>query len=171
MLVSRTDQRVTSPAFRVRVFGLRGSPRSRLLSHRALPLDSPRSCDAVRSTGLSTADACLAALYNTFATFTMCRRITPHSSCVVEPDGQLPRCGLRKRTAHQMASDDMSHDDASKHQSPPKRPKRTPTFTRAQSPSSRGPAKKRTKEGQGRRQIMVCGGYTRGKRCAVPHKV
>lgn len=50
-----------------------------------------------------------------------------------------------------MASDDMSHDDASKHQSPPKRPKRTPTFTRAQSPSSRGPAKKRRKEWLGRR--------------------
>jgi hypothetical protein len=52
-----------------------------------------------------------------------------------------------------MASDDISHEDASKHQSPPKRPKRTATFTRAHSPSSRSSAKKRTKKGLGRRHM------------------
>ena len=51
-----------------------------------------------------------------------------------------------------MASNDMSHEDASKHQSPPKRPKRTPTFTRAHSPSSSGSAKKRTIKALGRRR-------------------
>jgi hypothetical protein len=91
-------------------------------------------------------------LYNTFATFTMCRRITLHNSRVVEPDGQLPRYGLCKRTAHQMASDNMSHDDASKHQSPPERPKRTPTFTRAHSLSSNSSSKNRTMKGLGRRR-------------------
>jgi len=82
----------------------------------------------------------------------MCRRITPYSSRVVEPDGQPLRYGLRKRTAHQMASDDTSHEDASKHQSPPKRPKRTPASSSAHSPSSRGPAKKRTIKGLGQRR-------------------
>jgi hypothetical protein len=56
-----------------------------------------------------------------------------------------------------MASDDMSHEDASKHQSPPNRPKRTPTFTRAHSPSSRGSAKKRTIKGLGRRHTRKDG--------------
>lgn len=77
-------------------------------------------------------DACLVALHNTFATFAMRPRITPHSSRVAEPDDQPPRHGLRKRTAHQMASDDKSHEDASRHQSPPKRLKRTPTLIRTQ---------------------------------------
>ena len=56
-----------------------------------------------------------------------------------------------KRAAHQTLSDGKSHDDASRHQSPPKRPKRTPTFTRAHSPSSSASAKKRTIKGLGRR--------------------
>jgi hypothetical protein len=81
----------------------------------------------------------------------MRRRTTSYSSRVAKSDGQLPRYGLRKRTAHHLASDDKSHEDASRHQSPPKRPKRTPTFTRAHSPSSRGSAKKRTIKGLGRR--------------------
>ena len=81
----------------------------------------------------------------------MCRRFTPHRSRVVEPDEQPLRYGLRKRTAHHLASDDKSHEDASRHQSPPKRPKRTPTFTRAHSPSSSGSAKKRTIKWLGRR--------------------
>jgi len=51
-----------------------------------------------------------------------------------------------------MASDDKSHEDASRHQSPPKRPKWTPTFTRAHSPSPRGSAKKRAIKGLGRRR-------------------
>ena len=51
-----------------------------------------------------------------------------------------------------MASDDKSHEDASRHQSPPKRPKRKPTLTRAHSPSSRCPAKKRTIKGLGHRR-------------------
>jgi hypothetical protein len=96
-------------------------------------------------------DVCLVALYYTFATFTMRLRITPDGSRVAEPDGQRPRYGLRKRAGHQMVSDDKSHEDASRHQSPPKRPKRTPTFTRAHSPSPRGSAKKSTIKGLGRR--------------------
>jgi hypothetical protein len=96
-------------------------------------------------------DACLAALHNTFATFTMRRRITPHISRVAEPDDQPLEYGLRKRTAHQTVSDDKSHEDAPRHRSPPKRLKRTPASSSAHSPSSRGPAKKRTKEGLGRR--------------------
>jgi hypothetical protein len=83
---------------------------------------------------------------------TMRRRITPHSSRVAELDEQLPRYGLRKRTAHQMASDGKSLEDApkhledaSKHQNLPKRPKRTPNFTRAQSSSLRGSAKRKTR--------------------------
>jgi hypothetical protein len=96
-------------------------------------------------------NACLAALHNTLAILTMCRRITPHSSRVAEPDDQPPRYGLREGTAHQMASDDKSHEDAPKHQSPPKRIKRTPASPSAHSSSSRGPAKNKTKEGQGRR--------------------
>jgi len=50
--VSRTDQ--TSPASRVRVFALRGSPRWHSLSHHASPFASPRCRDAVRLTGLFT---------------------------------------------------------------------------------------------------------------------
>jgi hypothetical protein len=50
-----------------------------------------------------------------------------------------------------MALDDKSHEDASRHQCPPKRLKRTPTFTRAHSSFSRGSAKKRTIKGLGRR--------------------
>jgi hypothetical protein len=91
-------------------------------------------------------DAYLVALHYTFARFTMRSRITTDRSRVAEPHGQRPRYGLRKRTAHQMASDDKSHEDASRHQSPPKRPKRTPAFTRAQSPSSRDFAKKKNEE-------------------------
>jgi hypothetical protein len=83
--------------------------------------------------------------------FTMRSRITPDSSRMAEPDEQLPRYGLRKRTAHQNALDDESHQDASRHQSPPKRPKRTPAFTHAHPPSSRGSVKKRTKKGLGQR--------------------
>jgi len=83
--------------------------------------------------------------------FTMRRRTTSYSSRVAKSDEQLPRYGLRKRTAHHLASDDKSHEDASRHQSPPKRPKRTPTFTRAHSPSSSGSAKKRTIKGLERR--------------------
>lgn len=82
----------------------------------------------------------------------MRRRTSSYSSHVAKSDGQLPRYGLRKRTAHHLASDDKSHEGASRQQSPPKRPKRTPTFTRAHSPSSRGSAKKRTIKGLGRRQ-------------------
>ena len=84
--------------------------------------------------------------------FTMRRRTTSYSSRVAKSDEQLPRYGLRKRTAHHLASDDKSHEDASRHQSPPKRPKRTPTFTRAHSPSPRCPAKKRTIKGLGQRR-------------------
>jgi hypothetical protein len=51
-----------------------------------------------------------------------------------------------------MALDGKSPEDASGHQSLPKRPKRTPTFARAQSPSSRGSAKKRTKKRLGQRR-------------------
>jgi hypothetical protein len=87
---------------------------------------------------------------------TMRRRITPHSSRVAELDEQLPRYGLRKRTAHQMASDGKSLEDApkhledaSKHQNLPKRPKRTPNFTRAQSSSLRGSAKRKTRKWSG----------------------
>jgi hypothetical protein len=86
--------------------------------------------------------------------FTMRRRITPHSSHVPEPDEHPPRHGFRRRTAHQMVSDDKSHEDASRHQSPPKRPKRTPAFTCAHSPSPRDSAKKRTKERSGRRHTQ-----------------
>jgi hypothetical protein len=78
-------------------------------------------------------------------------RITPDSSRVAEPDGQRPRYGLRKRAGHQTVSDDKSHEEAPRHRSPPKRLKRTPASSSAHSPSSRGPAKKRTKEGQGQR--------------------
>jgi hypothetical protein len=81
----------------------------------------------------------------------MRHRTTSYSSRVAKSDGQLPRYGLRKRTAHHLASDDKSQEDASRHQSPPKRPKRTPTFTRAHSPSSSASAKKRTIKGLGRR--------------------
>jgi hypothetical protein len=52
-----------------------------------------------------------------------------------------------------MASDGKSHEDATRHYSLPKRHKRTPTFTRARSPSSRGSANKRTKKGLGRRHM------------------
>jgi hypothetical protein len=83
---------------------------------------------------------------------TIRRRTTPYSSRVAKSDGQLPRYGLRKRTAHHLASDDKSYEDASRHQSPPKRPKRTLTFTRAHSPTSRRSAKKRTMRGIGRRR-------------------
>ena len=93
----------------------------------------------------------MVALHHPFATSTMRSRITPHSSRMVEPDGQLPRYGRRKGTAHQMASDDESHEDAFRPQSPPKRPKRTPTFTHAHSPSSRSSAKNRTIKGLGGR--------------------
>ena len=78
-------------------------------------------------------------------------RITPDSSRMAEPDGQRPRYGLRKRAGHQTVSDDKSHEDAPRHQSPPKRLKRTPASSSAHSPSSRGPAKKKRKEGQGQR--------------------
>lgn len=77
--------------------------------------------------------------------------MTRYSSRVAESDEQLPRYRFRKRTAHQMASDGKSLEDALRHQILPKRPKRTPTSTRAQSSSSRGPARKRTKRGLGRR--------------------
>ena len=83
--------------------------------------------------------------------FTMRRRTSTHSSHMAKPDEQLPRYGLRKRTAHHLALDDESREDTFRGQSPPKRPKRTTTFTYAQSPSSRVPARKRMKEGQGRR--------------------
>jgi hypothetical protein len=96
-------------------------------------------------------DVCLVALHHTFATFTMRSRITPDSSRVAEPDGQRPRYGLRKIAGHQTVSDDKSHEDAPRHRSPPKRLKRTPASSSAHSPSSRGPAKKRRKEGQGQR--------------------
>ena len=96
-------------------------------------------------------DVCLVALHHTFATFTMRSRITPDSSRGAEPDGQRPRYGLRKRTAHQTVSDDKSHEDAPRHRSPPKRLKRTPASSSAHSPSSQGSAKKRRKEGQGQR--------------------
>ena len=79
-------------------------------------------------------------------------RITPDSSRVAEPDGQRPRYGLRKRTAHQTVSDDKSYKDATRHRSPPKRLKRTPASSSAHSPSSRGPAKKRTIKGLGQRR-------------------
>jgi hypothetical protein len=88
-------------------------------------------------------NACLVALHNTFATV--------YDTSQNDPT-QPPRYGLRERTAHHMASDGRSHEDASKHHSPPKRPKRTPTFTRAHSPSQRGSAKKRTIKGLGRRR-------------------
>ena len=83
--------------------------------------------------------------------FMMLRRTTSYSSRAAKSDGQLPRYGLRKRTAHNLASDDESHEDVSRHQNPPKKLKRTPAFSSAHMPSSRNPAKKRTKEGQGRR--------------------
>jgi hypothetical protein len=79
----------------------------------------------------------------------MRRRITPHSSRVAELDEQLPRYGLRKRTTHQTALDGKSLEDPSKHQNLPKRPKRTPNFTRAQSSSSRGSAKRKTRKQSG----------------------
>ena len=50
-----------------------------------------------------------------------------------------------------MVSDNKTQEDASRHQSLRKRPKRTPTFARAHSPSSSGSAKKRTIKGLGRR--------------------
>jgi hypothetical protein len=81
----------------------------------------------------------------------MRHRTTSYSLRVAKSDGQLPRYGLRKRTAHHLASDDKSYEDASRHQSPPKRPKRTPTFTRAHSPSSSASARKRTIKELGRR--------------------
>jgi hypothetical protein len=83
---------------------------------------------------------------------TMCCKITLHSSRIAESDRQLPRYGLCKRTAYRMVSDDKSHKDASRHQSLSKRPKRTPTFTRAHSPCPRDSAKKRTIKGLGRRR-------------------
>jgi hypothetical protein len=121
-----------------------GTPRElRVGSRRAMP-PAP-GCDTLGC------DACLAALHNTFAIFTMRRRITPHTSRVAESDDQPPNYGLRKRKAHQTVSDDKSHEDAPRQQRPPKRPKRTPASSSAHSPSLRGPAKKRRKEGQGRR--------------------
>jgi hypothetical protein len=81
----------------------------------------------------------------------MRRRIAPHSSCGAEPDEQLPTYGLRKRIAHHMVSGGKSFEDASRHQSLPKRHKRTPTLTRAQSSSLRGSAKKETKKRLGQR--------------------
>jgi hypothetical protein len=81
----------------------------------------------------------------------MRRRTTSYSSGVAKSDGQLLRYGLRKRTAHHLASDDKSQEDASRHQSPPKRLKQTPASSSALSPSSRGPAKKGRKGGQGQR--------------------
>jgi hypothetical protein len=122
-----------------------GTPRElRVGSRRAMP-PAP-GCDTLGY------NACLAALHNTFATFTMRRRTTPHTSRVAEPDDQPPKYGLRKRTAHQTVSDDKSHEDAPRHQSPPKRLKRTSAFSSAHSPSSRGPAKNRTMKGLGRRR-------------------
>jgi hypothetical protein len=56
-----------------------------------------------------------------------------------------------------MASDDKSHEDAPRHQSPTKRLKQTSTFSSAHSPSSRGPAKKRTIKGLGRRRTRKDG--------------
>ena len=79
-------------------------------------------------------------------------RTTTDSSRVAEPDDQPPRYELRKRTAHQMASDDKSHEDAPRHQSPTKRLKWTSAFSSAHSPSSRGSANKRTIKGLGRRR-------------------
>jgi hypothetical protein len=96
-------------------------------------------------------NVCLVALHHTFATFTMRSGITPDSLRVAEPDGQRPRYGIRMRTGHQTVSDDKSHEDAPRHRSPPKRLKRTPASSSAYFPSSRGPAKKRRKEGQGQR--------------------
>jgi len=50
-----------------------------------------------------------------------------------------------------LSSDDKSYEHVSRHQSSPKRPQRTPTVTRAHSPSSSASAKKRTIKGLGRR--------------------
>jgi len=79
----------------------------------------------------------------------MRRVINSHNLRVVKQDTQLPRYGLRKRTA--LASDDKSHEDTRRHRSPPKRLKQTPASSSAHSPSSRGSAKKRRETEQGQR--------------------
>jgi hypothetical protein len=63
---------------------------------------------------------------------TLRRRINPHSSRIAKPNKKLQRYGLRKRTARHMASDKKSLGDASRHLNILKKPKRTPTFIRAQ---------------------------------------
>jgi hypothetical protein len=75
----------------------------------------------------------------------MRHKVTPHSSSDVEPDKQLPRYGLRKKTAQ---SDGKNLEDA-RHQSLASRTKQTPTNTRAQSSSWRGSVKKRTRVSSG----------------------
>jgi hypothetical protein len=53
-------------------------------------------------------------------------------SRIVKPNKKLQRYGLRKRTARHMTSDEKSLEHASRHLNVLKKPKRTPTFKRAQ---------------------------------------
>lgn len=78
----------------------------------------------------------------------MPRKVTPRISRGADSDEQLPKYGLRKRTAHRMVSDRKNLGDA-RRQSLARRTKRTPSDTRAQSPSSRGSVKKRTRVSSG----------------------
>jgi hypothetical protein len=76
----------------------------------------------------------------------MRRNVAARSSRDVEPDKQLPRYGLRKRTAQ---SDGKNLEDVSKHQTLAKRTRPTTTLTRARLSSSRNSVKKQAKSRSG----------------------
>jgi hypothetical protein len=78
----------------------------------------------------------------------MPREVTPCISRGAEPDEQLPKYGLRKRTAHGTVSNGKNLEDDN-HQTLAKRTKRTFTNTRAQSSSLRGSVGKRTRVSSG----------------------
>jgi hypothetical protein len=76
----------------------------------------------------------------------MRRNVAARSSRDVEPDKQLPRYGLRKRTAQSYGKD---LEDVSKHQTLAKRTRPTITLTRARSSSSRNSVEKQAKSRSG----------------------
>jgi hypothetical protein len=76
----------------------------------------------------------------------MRRKVAARSSRDVEPDKQLPRYGLRKRTAQ---LDGKNLEDVSKHQTIAKRTRPTTILTRARSSSWRESVKKRTRVSSG----------------------
>jgi hypothetical protein len=73
----------------------------------------------------------------------MPRKVTPRTSHGVEPDGQPPKYGLRKRIAHEIGD--------ARHQTLAIRTKRTPTNICAQLPFSRGSGSKRMGVSSGKR--------------------